>query len=280
MIDAQAPVETFDEIDSTILEARRRAERGELGPVWLIARRQTAGRGRRGRAWVSPDGNLFATYLFATTRPPAEIALLGFATGVAIAETIEAIIGSGRVTLKWPNDVFIDGAKAAGIMLDSGALASGLWAALGFGVNLASAPEALDQPTASLRAVLPPDALAPAPLAFLTQLRPRLEHWAQHTRADGFEPLRRAWLSRAHGLGVQVRVVQGEITVEGRVAGLSPRGELELDTATGRRLIAAGDVLLPNAARSHASRHRCRQHQHQVCDLGRVVLAGAMARLH
>ena len=85
MIDGQAPVEVFDEIDSTILEARRRAERGEISPVWLIAKRQTAGRGRRGRAWTSHDGNLMATLLFATDQTPQHIALLGFATGVALA---------------------------------------------------------------------------------------------------------------------------------------------------------------------------------------------------
>jgi BirA family biotin operon repressor/biotin-[acetyl-CoA-carboxylase] ligase len=249
MIDGQAPVETFDEIDSTILEARRRAERNELGPVWLIARKQTAGRGRRGRTWASLDGNLMATYLFATKRPPAEIALLSFATGLAIAETIDEIIGPGRAALKWPNDVLIGGAKASGIMLDSGSLGdSGLWAALAFGVNLAVAPENLDQPTTSLRTFLPPDAIAPEPLDFLASLRPKLEAYAARLDRDGFEPLRQAWLKRAHGLGQQARVVQGDQTLEGRIAGLSSRGELELDTVTGRRLIAAGDVFLPNAA--------------------------------
>ncbi|MES1157151.1 MAG: biotin--[acetyl-CoA-carboxylase] ligase [Alphaproteobacteria bacterium] len=245
MIAADAPVETFDEIDSTILEARRRAERGEASPVWLIARRQTAGRGRRGRAWASLDGNLLATYLGATTRPPAEIALLGFATGLAIAETIDANIGSGHTTLKWPNDVLIDGAKASGLMLDSGALINGAtWFALGFGVNLASAPEALDQPTSSLRNALPPDAPAPDPLAFLAQLRPHLHSWTSRLESEGFEPLRRAWLQRAHGLGAEARVAGGAEKIAGRIAGLSPRGELELDTIDGRRLIAAGDILL------------------------------------
>jgi BirA family biotin operon repressor/biotin-[acetyl-CoA-carboxylase] ligase len=249
MIDAGAPVETFDEIDSTILEARRRAERGELGPVWFIAKVQTAGRGRRGRVWASLEGNLLATYLFATQRPAAEIALLGFAAGVAIAESVDAMIGSGATSLKWPNDVLINGAKAAGIMLDSGSLGGGAaWAALAFGVNLAVAPEGLDQETTSLRAVLPPDAPAPAPLAFLAQLRPRLEVWAARTEREGFEPLRAAWLRRAHGLGKSARVVQGDQTLEGRIVGLSSHGELELDTESGRRLIAAGDVLLPNAA--------------------------------
>jgi BirA family biotin operon repressor/biotin-[acetyl-CoA-carboxylase] ligase len=272
MIDASAPVEVFEEIDSTILEARRRAERGEVKPAWLVAKRQTAGRGRRGRAWSSFDGNLLATLLFTTHEPPAKIALLGFATGIALAETIEAIIGGGRTKLKWPNDVFIDGMKACGIMLDSGPAAGpsvgssvgssvgadagsvgaseGLrsWVALAFGVNLATAPEGLDQPTISLRDVLPPDAPAPAPLAFLAQLRPRLEYWAQRIENDGFEPLRAAWLARAYGLGQAARVLQGEQTLEGRIVGLSPRGELELETSEGRRLIAAGDVLLPNAA--------------------------------
>lgn len=248
MIDGQAPVETFDDIDSTLSEARRRAERGEFGPVWLIARVQSAGRGRRGRSWASLDGNLLATYLFATHRSPSEIALLGFAAGVAIAEALEVEVGGGRVTLKWPNDVLIDGAKAAGILLDSGAQSGAAWAALAFGVNLAAAPENLDQATISLRQVLPPDVLAPQPLDFLATLRPRLETLSAQLDNHGFEPLRQSWLQRAHGLGRNARVAQGEQMLEGRLVGLSPRGELELDTSDGRRLIAAGDVYFPNAA--------------------------------
>lgn len=248
MIDARAPIETFDEIDSTLLEARRRAERGDVGPVWLTARVQTAGRGRRGRAWSSFEGNLMATYLFATDRPLPEIALLGFAAGVAIAETFERY-GAQHVTLKWPNDVFIDGAKAAGVLLDSGAAAQGVhWVALAFGVNLAAAPEGLDQPTISLRQVVPPDAPAPDALTFLAALRPRLEQLAAQLQSEGFAPVRAAWLTRAHGLGAKARVMQGETALEGRLVGLSVRGELELDTEQGRRLVAAGDVYFPNAA--------------------------------
>ncbi|MBL8545232.1 MAG: biotin--[acetyl-CoA-carboxylase] ligase [Hyphomonadaceae bacterium] len=249
MIDGQAPVEVFDEIDSTILEARRRAERNDVSPVWLIAKRQTAGRGRRGRAWTSHGGNLMATLLFTTDQPPQQIALLGFATGVALAETIDAIIGAGSAQLKWPNDVFISGAKASGIMLDSGTLGVGrTWVALAFGVNLADAPQNIDQKTIAIRDLLPPDAPAPEPLAFLAALRPRLEGWSARIVSEGFEPLRRAWLQRAYGLGQEARVVQGEQILEGRIAGLSSRGELELDTTTGRRLIAAGDVFLSKVA--------------------------------
>lgn len=249
MIDGQAPVEVFDEIDSTILEARRRAERGDVAPVWLIAKRQTAGRGRRGRAWTSHDGNLMATLLFTTGQAPQQIALLGFATGVALGETIDAVAGAGTAQLKWPNDVFIRGSKVSGIMLDSGSLQSTqTWVALAFGVNLADAPENIDQATICLRDILPPDAPAPEPLTFLAAFRPRLEMWSARIVSEGFDPLRAAWLQRAYGMGQEARVVQGETTLEGRIAGLSSRGELELDTAAGRRLIAAGDVFLAKAA--------------------------------
>lgn len=248
MIDGHAPVESFDEIDSTILEARRRAERGETTPVWIIAKHQTAGRGRRGRVWTSLEGNLFATHLFTTTQPPARIALVGFSTAIALADAIDAHIGPGRTTLKWPNDVLIDGAKASGLMLDSGTLAQGVtWVALGFGVNLAAAPQGLDQPTISLRDVLPPDAPTPEPLAFLAQVRARLASLDAQHEAHGFEPIRQAWLERAHGFGRVARVAQGETMLEGRVAGLSARGELELDTESGRRRIAAGDVYFTEA---------------------------------
>lgn len=247
MIDASAPVEFFDEIDTTILEAQRRVGRGETGPVWLAAKRQSAGRGRRGRAWRSLEGNLHVTYLAAADRPVAELALLGFAAGVAIAETLEAHIGGGRTTLKWPNDVLIDGAKCAGILLDSGsAPGAPAWLALSFGVNLAAAPQALDQPAISLRDALPEGLAAPAPLDFLAALQPRLEHWDRRLQREGFEPLRAVWRERAHGLGALARVMQGEAAVEGRIVGLSPRGELELETAAGLRLIAAGELMLPN----------------------------------
>lgn len=245
MLAASAPLEVFDEIDSTIMEARRRAESGDVEPAWLVARRQTAGRGRRGRVWDSVEGNLFATYLGGVHAPPAHIALLGFATGLAIAEACDAVIGPGRARLKWPNDVFIDGAKASGLMLDSGGIGPGeYWLAIGFGVNLTDAPRDLDQPATALCDHLPPDAPAPAPLAFLQIVRPRLEYWADRLARDGFAPLRHAWLARAHGLGAQARVVLGQGEISGVIVGLSESGELELDTADGRRLIAAGDVLL------------------------------------
>lgn len=236
MIDVDAPVALFDEIDSTMLEARRRAERGDANPVWLIAKRQTDGRGRRGRPWASLEGNLLATYLGPTNRRPADIALMGFAAALAIADTMDTALGAARATLKWPNDVMLDGAKAAGILIDNG----GTWLALAFGVNLALSPKQIDQPTTSLAEALGDS--APAPIAFFERLRLQLRHWIDRLEQEGFAPLREAWLSRAHGLGATTRVSLGDETIEGRLAGLSSRGELELDTASGRRVISAGDV--------------------------------------
>jgi BirA family biotin operon repressor/biotin-[acetyl-CoA-carboxylase] ligase len=248
VIIAEAPVEVFEEIDSTLLEARRRAEAGELSPIWLIAKRQSAGKGRRGRSWASVDGNLLATYLSATDRKPAEIALFGFAIGLALAETADHYLGAGRATLKWPNDVMIDGAKAAGILIDSGATNGVSWAALAFGFNIAGAPDDLDQATSSLRAALPTDAPTPAPLDVLLQIRTRLMIWDARLTEEGFAPLREAWLDRAHRLGEHARVAIGEQVREGKLNGLTERGELELLTAEGLVLIAAGDILLPQAS--------------------------------
>ncbi|MGE3142517.1 MAG: biotin--[acetyl-CoA-carboxylase] ligase [Hyphomonadaceae bacterium] len=243
MLETHAALEIFEEIDSTSLEARRRAERGEYGPVWLMARAQSAGRGRRGRAWSSLPGNLMATYLGRTARPPGEIALLGFAAGVALAEAAEEWIGPGRAALKWPNDLMLDGAKAAGLLIDSGSAPGGHWFALGLGLNILDAPEGLDQETAALARALAPGAQAPSPEAMLKRVRARLEARADALTREGFAPLRQAWLARAYGLGQTARVTLGSENVEGRLVGLSPQGELELETRTGLRLIAAGDVL-------------------------------------
>ena len=103
MIVASAPVEVFDEIDSTILEARRRAERGETGPLWLIAKRQTAGRGRRGRVWASLEGNLLATYLFAAREPPTQIGVLTDVAYTAPRTSNTPLVSSYQAASMWPS---------------------------------------------------------------------------------------------------------------------------------------------------------------------------------
>jgi BirA family transcriptional regulator, biotin operon repressor / biotin---[acetyl-CoA-carboxylase] ligase len=245
MIYADAPLVLFDEIDSTNEEARRRAACGDIAPALIVARRQTAGRGRRGRSWSSnADGNLFMTYFGPAEAAPAELALLGFGAGLALIEECEALTGSRDFRLKWPNDLLFCGRKAAGVLLETGPRvgAGGQWIALGIGCNLASAPEDAGQPAATIAEVL--SRPVPAPETFALQVLVRLSHWASMLRASGFAPLRSAWLDRAYGLGEPIRVA--ESSLEGRMAGISPRGELELVMPGGDvRLISAGDVFFP-----------------------------------
>lgn len=235
MIDADAPILDLEDIDSTNAEAQRRGDGGERGPLWLTARTQSAGRGRRGRHWVSERGNLFATYFAAVDRPPAELARLGFVAALAVADVADAARAS-PVTLKWPNDVLVGGAKCAGILIESGAApGGGVWFALGIGINLVSAPDDVAYPVAALRGMAVATAFA--------HLRGALVGWSGRLEREGFAPLQQAWLARAHGLGAPIRVALGAETIEGRHGGLSETGELRLSLPDGReRLISAGEV--------------------------------------
>ena len=138
------------------------AERGETGPLWIVARRQSAGRGRRGREWSSETGNLAATLLTVVRRPPAEAAQLTFVAALAVADLLDAYAPPALVSIKWPNDVMLDDRKASGILLESGAHDSGgLWLAVGIGVNLAHAPTNTERPATALADHLGGDVAAP-----------------------------------------------------------------------------------------------------------------------
>ena len=241
----RAPVVVFDEIDSTNAEARRRAEAGEPGPLWLTAGRQTAGRGRRGRAWDTGDGNLAATFLFTTSKPPAEAAQVSFVAALAVADLALGFTPASIVSLKWPNDLLLAGRKAAGILVESGPFASGgLWAAVGIGVNLAQTPAALG--TSSLPATAFSDHMRsppPKPLEALEALRLALERWLGVWESSGFSPIAQTWTARAHGLGERCTARLPGETVEGIAEGLDHDGALRLRTPGGAvRRITAGDV--------------------------------------
>lgn len=252
MIHAFAQRAVFGSIDSTNAEAARRAANRDYGPIWLRAEHQSAGRGRRGRSWLSAPGNLFITYLGHSLRPPAEIALLGFAAGLALSETFETWLEPGRAKLKWPNDLMLDGKKAAGILLESGtALGGGHWFALGLGVNLAGAPQGLDRESAALGEILEG---APSPGAVMEVLIPRLSLWAQRLEQEGFAPLRQAWLARAHGLGGPIAVDLGQERVLGIFEDLSSHGALCLRNGADAQLltVSAGDVYFPGLSDAEA----------------------------
>ncbi len=236
-------IEYFDEIDSTNLEARRRTEAGEEGPLWICAARQSAGKGRRGRGWETGEGNLAATFLFVTDKSPAEAAQISFVAALAVAELADSFVQPSLVTLKWPNDTLIDGKKAAGILVESGAArATGrLWVAAGMGVNLARAPLAADRPATAFAEHMhrPP----PTPVEAMAVLAAAFDRWSGVWEGAGFAAIASAWTKRAHGLGTPCVAQLSAETVRGVAEGLDPDGALRLRTAAGEvRRITAGDV--------------------------------------
>ncbi len=239
---SRPPVEAHDDLDSTNAEARRRAEAGEAGPLWITAAVQTAGRGRRGRAWSTGQGNLAATLLMVTDARPAEAAQLSFALALAAADLIDACVGPGAARLKWPNDVLIHGRKAVGILAESGTRPDGhLWLALGIGVNLASAPTNVERPATSLADHMagPP----PGPQAALDVLADGFERWRAAWASEGFPPLAAAWTERAVGLGERCEARMPAITLTGVAEGLEPDGALRLRLDDGSlERVTAGDV--------------------------------------
>jgi len=235
-------LERFAELDSTNEECKRRAAAGAPAGTLIWAEAQSAGRGRRGRRWVSVPGNLYMSLLLRPDRGAAAGAQLGFAAALAIGETIAPLLPKQvELAYKWPNDVLLDSRKVSGILLESQAVGEGRldWLVVGIGVNVASFPEGSEYPATSLRSV---GAAAIAVEALLEAVASRFLFWYEGWLAAGFTALREAWLARARGLGepVRVRIQAGEAT--GRFAGLDREGALLLEDGAGRRRIAAGDV--------------------------------------
>ena len=246
-----APILLLDQTDSTNADARRRADAGETGPLWIVARRQTEGRGRRGRSWESQDGNLFSTLLQLTRKSPAEAAQVTFVAALAIADLLDAYAPPSLVTIKWPNDVMLAGQKTSGVLVESGAHESGgLWLAVGIGVNLAHAPEGTERPATALAHHLRGDVVAPPTVeAAAATLAGAFDVWMARWETLGFEPILDAWRARTAGLDGPAVARLGRETVEGVAEGVAPDGALKLRLADGSlRLISAGDVFFGEAA--------------------------------
>ena len=241
------PILWLDTVDSTNAEARRRAEAGETGPLWIAATQQTAGRGRRGRAWSTGEGNLAATLLTATDRAPGEAAGVSFVAALAAHDLACAYAPEGLAALKWPNDVLLAGAKLSGILVESGARADGgLWLAVGIGVNLASAPTEVERPATALAHHLRADhATPPSPQEALTVLAEAFQRWSNLWDEAGLVPILDAWRARAAGLSGPCHVRLAAETLDGTAEGLDSDGALRLRLADGElRRIVAGDVFL------------------------------------
>ncbi|UUL84161.1 biotin--[acetyl-CoA-carboxylase] ligase [Sphingomonas qomolangmaensis] len=212
---------------------------GALEGSWLRADRQTAGRGRQGRAWESPTGNLYASTLvrLRPTDPPA--ATLSLVAGVALEEVVTSYLGADRgVALKWPNDLLIGRAKLAGILLERAEDA----VVAGIGVNLAHHPDLPERPTTSLAA----QGVAVAPTDFIETLAESFARWLRRWRGEGLAPVRDRWAARAHPVGTALRVgLPGGEPVDGLFEGLTGDGALMLRLADGRlHVMHAGDVFL------------------------------------
>ena len=231
-------------LDSTNAEALRRLSEGARPLTVIWAREQTAGRGRDGRAWASPPGNLYATLLAGVPpgRAPAQAA---FVAALAAGDAILALCPEGcDLRYKWPNDILVAGRKAGGILIEGGACGTGKEVlAIGIGINVESAPQGTPWPATCLRAEGPVEATVAALLErLIAAFAARAETW----RTEGFAGLGADWLARAFGLGDALRVrLPGGAAFDGTFRGLDADGALLLDQgAQGVRRIAAGDVML------------------------------------
>ncbi len=282
------PVRHFAELDSTNSEAARLAQAGEAGPLWIVAERQTAGRGRRGRAWQGASENLAATLLLTTDKSPALAAQMAFVAALALADMAAAFLAVDLIRVTWPNDLLVGGAKAGGVLIDSGAVPrapvpleggkvgiggeadgplrgplevpsdplqphprpfphqqgeGGLWLAVGIGANLVEAPTDTPYPATSLAAY----GDAPSRDAALEALDAGFSRWLEVWEIQGFEPIRAAWMDRAHGLGQPCTVSLGDRTVSGTHDGLDADGALLLRVGAAVQRITAGDVIFGGA---------------------------------
>lgn len=243
-------IRTVEETGSTNADMLMLAGGGAGEGLWLRAQRQTGGRGRQGRAWSSPEGNLYASTLVRIRPGDPQAATLALVAAVALEEVVRAylpsssphlrgeIAGSSGLTIKWPNDLLLDGAKLSGILLER----TGDAVVIGMGVNLAHYPTDLERLVTSLAT----HGAAPNPADFLETLADAFERWLGIWRVEGLAPVRARWLERAHppGTALTARLPDGS-ALDGLFQGLDGEGALILRLADGSsRVIHAADIFL------------------------------------
>jgi len=234
-------------LGSTNAEALALARRGERGPLWIVAGRQTAGRGRRGRGWVSPPGNLYASLLLTAPSEAERWPELSFVTALALHDAIVAIAPDlePQLAIKWPNDLLLAGAKFAGVLIEGEGGNDGV-VVVGIGVNCTSHPPDTDYPATDLAAagVLPANVFG----ALSAKMLGRLAQW---NGGKAFKTIRADWLARAAGLGETMRVRLTEREIVGSFETLDQAGALVLRLPDGNSTtVAAADVCLLGGASS------------------------------
>jgi BirA family biotin operon repressor/biotin-[acetyl-CoA-carboxylase] ligase len=237
-------IASYEVLGSTSDEALSRARAGEAGGktggLWIVAGEQTAGRGRLGRPWASPHGNLHASLLLVDPTTPRLAPQLGFVAGIALIDALQASAPSAPVQLKWPNDVLSGGAKLAGVLVEGATLSSGQFAAcIGFGVDCAHNPTGLAYPATNLAAL----GINCTPERLLEALAESCAHWLDIWAAGaGFSNIRAQWLAHAASLGAPIRVGRGDHVLEGVFETIDDDGRLILATPSGRTALEAGEL--------------------------------------
>jgi len=232
--------ETYETLGSTNAEALARARAGERGPLWISAAMQSAGRGRRGNAWVSPPGNLYATLLLTEPSDKSIAAQLAFVAGLALHDAVADCAPQlgPQLKVKWPNDLLLGVRKLAGILIE--AESDPVFSvAVGIGANCVSHPPDAAFPATDLKT----NGAHVEPLALLQALSARMnQRLAQWRAGAGFAAIRADWLKRAAGLGDEIRVRLPEKEMTGRFQGLDESGRLLLQQPAGVTAVTAGDV--------------------------------------
>ena len=236
----------YDSVGSTNDEAKRLARDGAAEGTFVWALEQTAGRGRRGRTWVSPPGNLYASLILRPDCPAHRAAQIGFVAALAIGDALGAMLPRlGRIAYKWPNDVLVNGRKIAGILLESEmtALDKLTFLILGVGVNLTTSPRDMAFPATSVAEECDGEVV---PAAMLEEFSGHFETWKKRWQTEGFAPVRAAWLEATTFRGEEIRVHLEAATLHGRFLDLDQQGALLLEADGEHRRISAGEVFPAN----------------------------------
>ena len=239
---------SYDELDSTNEEARRIAEGGGSHGAVIWAKKQSEGRGRMGRLWVSAEGNLFCSILLAPNCDHATSAQLSFVAAVAVVETLKSIIPEEDISCKWPNDILLDGKKIGGILLESFETADinpaqnkmVRWVVVGVGINIDSCPENTDIPAIYLKKAGVEIISAKIVLSrFIHHFITQYDIWAK----KGFAPIRKAWLQHAFRIGKSIEVRLPKENFIGVFEGINTKGSLLLKPkGKSAIIVSAGDV--------------------------------------
>ncbi|RID93861.1 biotin--[acetyl-CoA-carboxylase] ligase [Gemmobacter lutimaris] len=235
----------LDTVDSTNAYALSLMP-GLTGPAWVIAGEQTAGRGRRGRPWSSPRGNFYGSLVMRPEGPPEMAALRSFIAALALYDACVGLTDlPGAFALKWPNDVLLNGGKLAGILLESGGAGGRVsHLIIGIGVNLIGAPpvEAVEPGAVTPVSLLAETGLRITPERFLTHLAAAFAVWEARFQAEGFAPIRAAWLDRAARRGERIRARTGTAERHGIFETIDDSGALVLNIDGRREAIPAAEV--------------------------------------